>query len=179
MQKFGEILGINHLGITVPSIKQATNFFKEAFGAKVAYLGIEKEDEPRKGAKVEHQLGLSQGAKIIGQEMIVIGNGPGIELFEIESTNQQKPLGLEDLGINHFSIFVSDIEKALKNAVAAGAVALSSVHENSKYEDTPQNGSVYVKTPWGMLIEIQTIPNGYYYPDYSETKVWVPKESTN
>lgn len=31
-----------------------------------------------------------------------------------------------------------------------------------------------MKTPWGSLIELQTIPNGYYYPKDSEASVFIP-----
>lgn len=34
-------------------------------------------------------LGLSKGAKIVRQRMIVIGEGANIEMFEIESSNQK------------------------------------------------------------------------------------------
>ena len=58
------IKGINHVGLTVPNIDEATKFLKNAFGAKV-----------------ERMLGLSEGAEIIKQRMIVIGNGANIEMF--------------------------------------------------------------------------------------------------
>lgn len=45
MTKF--ILGVNHLGMTVPDMDEATKFFKEAFGAKIAYDGLTLVDEPR------------------------------------------------------------------------------------------------------------------------------------
>lgn len=50
------------------------------------------------------------------------------------------------------------------------------MHGNSRYEDTPGNGSVYVLTPWSSLVELQTIPHGHYYPANSESNVWVPKK---
>jgi catechol 2,3-dioxygenase-like lactoylglutathione lyase family enzyme len=53
----GNVRGINHVGLTVPNIDEATRFFKEAFGAKVAYDGLSYDDEPREGAEVERQLG--------------------------------------------------------------------------------------------------------------------------
>ncbi len=61
MTKF--ILGINHLGMTVPDMDEATKFFKEAFGAKIAYDGLTLADEPREGETVERQLGLPKGGK--------------------------------------------------------------------------------------------------------------------
>ncbi|MFD3801942.1 UNVERIFIED_CONTAM: hypothetical protein RF649_14800 [Kocuria sp. CPCC 205295] len=57
-----------------------------------------------------------------------------------------------------------------------GGKALLEIHDNSRHEDTPGNGSVYVKAPWGMLIELQTIPGGHYYPEDSQSEVWMPSE---
>lgn len=175
MSREKNILGINHLGLTVPSIDQATKFFKKAFDAKIAYDGLSKEDPPRTGETTAKQLGMDYSAKIIQQRMLVIGEqGPGLELFQIEADSQTKPVGLQDFGINHLSIYVSDIDSALEKANKAGATPLSSVHGNSKYEDSKDNGSVYVLASWGTLIELQSIPNGHYYPEYSEAKVWIP-----
>ena len=66
-------------------------------------------DEPRKGKIVELQLGLPQGAKIIRQRMLRLGNGPGLELFQIEASEQRNPLKLSDYGINHMSVYCDDI----------------------------------------------------------------------
>ncbi|WP_342372874.1 VOC family protein [Propioniciclava soli] len=165
--------GITHIGITVPDLEEATRFFKAGLGAKVAYDGLTRDDEPRCGAQTEEQLGLPPGAKIRRQRMIVAGTGPSLELFEIEGP-QRAAVGLADLGLNHLSFYVDDIEGSLRRLVDAGGQALSAVHPNSRYEDTPGNGSVYVRAPWGTLIELQTIPSGHYYPDDSEAEVWTP-----
>lgn len=45
--------GINHLGITVPNLDEATIFFKKALGAKWCYDGLTSDDEPRQGMIVE------------------------------------------------------------------------------------------------------------------------------
>lgn len=57
---------------------------------------------------------------------------------------------------------------------AAGADFLSEVHDNSPHEDTPGNASVYARAPWGMLIELQSIPGGYWYGPEAEAEVWLP-----
>lgn len=62
MTKF--ILGVNHLGMAVPDMDEATKFFKEAFGAKIAYDGLTLADEPREGETVERQLGLPKGERL-------------------------------------------------------------------------------------------------------------------
>lgn len=168
------IKGINHIGLTVPDIEEATAFFKSAFDAKIAYDALTHNDQPREGLEVERMLGITKGAKIVRQRMIVIGNGPNIEMFEIKSDNQREPLTLDDLGFNHISLMVDNIENILKKAVIAGANPLSETHGNSTYEDSKDSKSVYIKAPFNTLIELQSIPNGYYYPKNSEAKVFIP-----
>ncbi len=167
--------GIHHLGVTVPDIEQATEFLRAALGARWCYDGLGADAPPREGAEVERQLGLPSGAKIVRQRMLRIGNGPGLEMFEVQSPTPQQPAaGLQDLGLNHLAVYCDDIDAAVARIDAAGGQRLSEVHGNSRHEDTPGNASVYVRAPWGMLIELQSIPGGYYYPDDSEATAWLP-----
>lgn len=174
--RYGELpRGINHIGITVPNIDIATNFFKDGLGAKWSYDGLTYDDEPRSGKLVELQLGLPEGSKVIRQRMLRLGNSVGLELFEIQAKKQRQPLRLNDFGINHMSVYCDDIEASLERIIAAGGEALDELHDNSRHEDTEGNASIYVLSPWGMLVELQTIPNGFYYTDDSEAKAWLPK----
>ena len=86
--------------------------------------------------------------------MLRIGTGPGLELFEIEAPAHQPAAALNDYGLNHLAVYVDD--------------------GNSRYEDTPGNASVYARAPWGTLIELQSIPGGYHYPQDAEAEVWLP-----
>lgn len=167
--------GINHIGLTVPDLQQATEFLQKALDARFVYDGLTDNDPPRKGAETERQLGLTEGSMIIKQRLLRIGNGPNLELFEIVSQEQQQPVRLQDIGWNHISLYVDDIHFALERVKAAGGQVLSEIHGNSRHEDTEGNASVYFRAPWGSLIELQSIPNGYYYPDDSEAETWIPE----
>lgn len=167
--------GINHIGLTVPCLEQATEFFEKALNAKFVYDGLVSSDVPRKGADTERQLGLTEGTMIIKQRLLRIGNGPNLEIFEIVSDKHEKPSGLQDFGWNHVSFYVDDIHLAVKMVRDAGGKLLSEVHGNSRHEDTESSASVYFYTPWGSLIELQSIPNGYYYPNESEAEAWIPE----
>lgn len=167
--------GINHVGLTVPDLDQATEFLQKALDARFVYDGLTDNDPPRKGADTERQLGLTSGSMIIKQRLLRIGNGPNLEIFEIVSRDQKQPLRLQDIGWNHISFYVDDMNYAVERVRAAGGFFLSDVHENSRHEDTKENASVYFQTPWGSLIELQSIPNGYYYPDDSEAETWIPE----
>lgn len=166
--------GINHVGLTVPDLDAATSFLRAAFDAKTAYDGLTRSDPPRNGADAERQLGLPAGAEIVRQRMVQIGVGPSIEMFEVRTPAQQGAAALTDLGLNHLSVFVDDIDTALRRAVAAGGEPLSEVHGNSPHEATEGNASVYVRAPWGTLFELQSLPNGHWYGADSETAVWTP-----
>lgn len=173
--KYGALpRGINHIGLTVPDLDVATRFLEEGLGARWCYDGLTRDDSPREGVEVERQLGLPDGARIVRQRLMRIGDGPNLEIFEVETSDPSAPLGLADRGWNHVSVYCDDIRGALRRIVAAGARPLSYVHGNSRHEDTPGNGSVYVVPPWGGLIELQSIPGGNYYPSDSKAEAWLP-----
>jgi len=175
VDELGIVRGMNHIGLTVPDIDEATEFFKGGLDAKVAYDSQTPEDPPRGGSEVERFLGIPEGTKITRKRMIVIGNGPNIEMFQLENASPDRPPGLGDHGYNHLSFYTDDIDEAYEKMKAAGGVPLSEIHQNTRYEDTEGNGTVYFRTPWGSLIELQTLPNGYYYPKDSESEVFVPE----
>ncbi|RIL71414.1 VOC family protein [Staphylococcus devriesei] len=171
--------GINHIGLTVPDMEEATDFFKRGLNGKIAYDSQKKSDEPRGGDYVEHVLGLEKGAVIIHKRMMVFGNGPNIEMFEFKNAHQDPSQSLQDIGFTHISFYIDadDFEHVLQQVTEAGGQPISKPHANTKYEDTEGNQTIYVKSPWGSLIELQTIPNGYYYPEDSEAQVFVPKQT--
>ncbi len=105
---------------------------------------------PRGGETVERILGLYQG----------------------------QAQSLQDIGFTHISFYIGaeHFDEAVKQLTRAGGQPISEPHANTKYEDKEGNCTVYVKSPWGSLIELQTVPNGFYYPDDSEAAVFVPKK---
>ena len=168
--------GINHIGLTVPDIEEATEFFKKGLDGKIAYDSQRKDEKPRGGKDVEKILGMSKGAQIVHKRMMVLGNGPNIEMFEFQNAKQRKPEALQDIGYTHLSFYVDDFEVAVAKVRSAGGELISEPHSNTRYEDTEGNQTVYVKTPWGSLIELQTVPNGFYYPPDNEAELFTPSE---
>ena len=149
-------------------------FLRAALGARVCYDGVTAQDTPREGAELKRLLGLPPGSKIRRQRMVRIGTGAGLELFEIGAPVHQPAAALNDNGLNHLAVYVDDVDAAVRRMVAAGGQMLSEVHGNWRYEDTPGNASVYARAPWGTLIELQSIPGGYHYPQDAEAEVWLP-----
>jgi catechol 2,3-dioxygenase-like lactoylglutathione lyase family enzyme len=108
------VLGIDHIGVTVTDIESATKFFIEALGAEVVYRSFEANQTPQGDAKMEHDLNLASGTKLVSARMIKIGVGPTIELFELKVADQDSPARPSDLGMQHMAIYVEDIAKAVQ-----------------------------------------------------------------
>jgi catechol 2,3-dioxygenase-like lactoylglutathione lyase family enzyme len=150
-------VGIEHIGITVPDIPAATEFFEHAFGADVLYelMTPKVKEEVFDKEDLSEGLGVPRGAQITKMRMIAIGDGPLIELFEWEVDGQRPPVMPSDLGIQHMCIYVDDIHAAAARIVEAGGKALPGGPVNMfGLEGGEGNMAWYTQTPWGSTIEL-------------------------
>ncbi|MGI6217201.1 MAG: VOC family protein [Coriobacteriales bacterium] len=168
--------GIDHVAITVPDMEEATRFFREAFGAKLAY-DLVRPDEALSGAEIEQQLGLPKGAVLKHMRMLHVGNSASIELFSYETESQQRAAHTYDFGLQHIAVYVDDIEDAAARFTKAGGKLYSDIHLIfGEIEGTgPNNRYVYGETPWGTVVELVTYPSPINYPDYSEAPRFTPE----
>lgn len=159
--------GIDHIGITVPDVEEATTFFKNAFDAKIAYDGISLDGEPLKGVDVEQKLGVRPGTEVIHVRMLTFDNG-AIELFNYQNTEQKEAVIASDIGIQHFCFYVDNMQQAVQRFIDAGGVLLT---DPGSMQGDVENGSgefVYGRLPWGTLIELTS---------YDEEKIKYPSDS--
>lgn len=165
--------GIDHIGLTVPDIEEATIFFKNALNANVLYDVLPKDDKPMEGKETETQLGIPKNSKIVHMRLLEIGNGPTIEMFQFSNTLQKDTANLNDFGWQHIALYTDDIEKATEQVKLAGGELLSKPHPLANVENGPRNRGVYFKSPWGSLIELISYPDGL--KDKSLHR-WTPKK---
>ena|SRR5689334_5519377 len=99
------VRGVEHIGITVPDIEQATEFFVKAFDAIYMY---DITDSPIAGEWIESSLGVPEKTVIEAIRVLRLGNGPNIELFVYSNTEQQAAARPCDLGIQHLVSRVVD-----------------------------------------------------------------------
>jgi catechol 2,3-dioxygenase-like lactoylglutathione lyase family enzyme len=118
----GNIRAVEHIGLTVPDLEQATTFFAEAFGARKIYDMI---SEPLSGPAIEKGLGVPEGAVIEAIRMLRLGNGPNIKLFTYSGVAQRDPVVPSDYGLQHFCVYVDDIDAAAAQLEKAGGTPLS------------------------------------------------------
>jgi len=171
-----EVRGIDHVGLTVPDIDKATEFFKSVFDVKVCY-DVHTPDMPlQNGETAKRNVNLPGYASIDHIRLIRIGNGPCIELFHVKSENQLVIDTIVNIGFSHIGIYTDNIDLTSKNFVKAGGTLFSEPHTLSGVEGGDNNYWVYGRTPWGSLIELITYSSGINYPTHSEAKRWTPEK---
>ncbi len=164
---------IDHIGITVPNVNEASKFLVKAFDAEILYDVQPENAEPMEGKETEQQLGVPKGAKIVHMRLVQIGESDTIELFQFENTNQKDSIALNDFGLTHFAVYVDNIAKAAQQFEKAGGVLLSEIHGLANVEEGKNNKGVYGKSPWGSLIELITYPDGLKDPKLHR---WTPQK---
>ncbi|KTB95266.1 glyoxalase [Pseudomonas syringae ICMP 11293] len=165
------VRAIEHVGITVPDIEEATRFFVEAFGAQKLYDML---DEPLSGPLVEEGLGIPAGAVIEVIRMLRLGNGPNLELFSYSGVGQARPVVPSDFGIQHICIYVDDIDAAAEQLQRAGGTLLSRPGELPGGDAGQGNRYVYTRTPWGSTIELVSYPSAQAYERHTSSRRWRP-----
>ena len=166
--------GIDHIGITVPSIEAATRFLIGAFGAEVLYDSHSPDQPPQQGAETRQRLHLAPGTKILQIRMLRLHNGPGIELFQMKGSSQATPALPSDLGLQHFALYVDDLAETTARFSAAGGEIFAAAHALPPLESGDGNLFCYGRAPWGTVIEFVTYPSRQPYRDETPLRRWTP-----
>ena len=85
------VRGIDHLGITVPNLDSATQYFIRALGAEIIYDVLLAGETPLGGPAIEAAVGLTSGTLVRAIRLLRLHDGPSLELFEYEISGQKPP----------------------------------------------------------------------------------------
>lgn len=169
------VRGIDHIGITVPDIEQATLFLEQALDARVLYRSVEPGSKNIDPEAQQHTLRLFPGTEIRAIRMLALPHGPGIELFEMHGPHQQSPARPSDFGLQHFAVYVDNFSQAISRFTAAGGEIFTEPKALSfPAEKGDGNAFCYGKTPWGSVIELISWPSPMPYEKYTELRRWKP-----
>jgi len=146
-------LTFSHIGITVPDLEKAVEFYTKAFGFYQIMGPTEiKHDESAIGQMCDDVFGEGWGSFRIAH--LSTGDGIGIELFEFPNTKQEEnPFEYWRPGLFHFCLQDEDLEARVKVIESLGG--RQRMKEVRRYYpgEKPYR-MVYCEDPFGNIIEL-------------------------
>ncbi|MEU8876741.1 VOC family protein [Streptomyces javensis] len=142
---------VDHVAFTVPDLGEAVTFFTDAFGAEELYRSTRGPDADFMPAHFE----VPADAHL---ELVMLRMPPNlnVELFQWWSTDQRSDYPRHsDAGGHHLCFTVADVDTAVEHLRSHGARLLG--HTKEVGPDSPRvagNRWTYLRTPWGLLIEL-------------------------
>jgi len=163
--------GADHLGLTVPNLEDAVDFFTRVIGCEYIYYGGSISDDP---TFMVERLNVDPSSSI-RYCFLRCGNGYNFELFEYTAPNQMRePPKNSDVGGHHIALYVDDIHAAVRHLRANGVRLLG---DPMTIEEGPSAGAtwVYFLAPWGLQMELCSYPNGKAYARTAKRQLWDPR----
>ena len=162
--------GVDHVGVTVPDIEQATAFFVGVLGCELLY-----EREPPGDDAPRDRLGVPAGSRIQAVRFLRCANGANIELFEFSSPDQREDFPRpSDVGIQHLALYVEDLDAAAEHLRRHGVNLLSGPNPLPGPEAGDGNRFIYARTAWGLTVELISYPVPMAYEQRSDERRWRP-----
>ena len=167
--------GTEHIGFTVPDLRQAVDFFVDVIGCEAFFpLGPY---EPQ-GSWMEDNLNVHPRSEIPRMCILRCKTGVNFEIFEYQAPDQREtPPKNSDVGGHHIAFYVEDIDDALAYLKCKDVKILG---DKKVVTEGPVAGEswVYFLTPWGMQLELVSYPQGLAYETSTKRRLWNPAEPT-
>jgi catechol 2,3-dioxygenase-like lactoylglutathione lyase family enzyme len=154
----------DHIGITVPDLAQAREFFVEVLGCEYMYtLGPYQDD----GTWMSEHLGVDDRTVMRRLHFFRLGGQAIFEVFEYEATDQRtEPPRNSDIGGHHIAFYVEDMDAAVADLHRRGLRVLG----EPTVSKGPSEGQrwVYFLSPWGLQCELVSYPDGKAFDHHPE-----------
>jgi catechol 2,3-dioxygenase-like lactoylglutathione lyase family enzyme len=140
----------DHVGLSVPDLDSAVDFFATCFGARVLFAMARPAD---RGTMVAERLGVDADAEF-ALVMLELG-GKRIELLQWWPARSEGPAPKADQpGGSHVAIEVADVASAVERLRRISGVEVVGEPMTFGAGATPALTNCFVRTPWGALIEL-------------------------
>lgn len=147
---------VDHIGITVPDLDEAHEFFVDLLGCEFMYeLGPFQHDDDW----MTRQLGVEADTVMRRLRFYRLGGQAIFEVFEYDAQVQATvPPRNSDVGGHHVALYVEDLDAAVAHLRAAGIEVLGDPVRSSG----PSEGQrwIYFRAPWGLQLELVSYPHG-------------------
>ena len=164
------MVGVDHIGMTVPKLQDGIDFFTKVLGCQYVYTAGPFADP--KGKWMETNLAVDAGASTT-LAMVRCGPTQNIELFQYDAKDQVKtPMKNSDVGGFHLAFYVTDLKQAVDYLKTVPGVQV--LGDPTPVSGQPNGGEtfVYFKTPWGANMELLTYPRGLGYEKTTDKRLF-------
>ena len=147
---------LDHIGVTVPDLDAAHEFFVGVLGCDYLYpLGPFEHDD----SWMSEHLDVADDTVMRRLHFYRLGGQAVFEVFQYEAADQVTvPPRNSDVGGHHVALYVEDLDAAVAHLRLLGLTVLG--------EPTASRGPslgqrwVYFRSPWGMQFELVSYPHG-------------------
>ncbi len=163
-------VGVDHIGLTVPDLKQGIEFFSKVLGCTHVYTAGPFSDP--KGDWMKTNLDVDARASTT-LAMMRCGPSQNVELFQYTAKDQVKtPPKNSDVGGNHIAFYVKDLPKAVAYLKSVPGVTILGSPTPVAHQPNGGETFVYFQTPWGQSMEVLTYPNGLDYAKTTKSRLY-------
>ncbi len=169
------LLGIDHIGITVPNVRAAAAWFERVLGFRNP-LTFGPISDPT-GTLMHDLVDVDRRAVIDQIRMVGGGSGPNVELFQYEAPGQSHRFARNsDYGAHHIAFYVRDIAQGVAHMRAQGVEKLLGPFPITSGPAAGQTIN-YFKTPFGTYVELISYPHGMAYQRTARIRLWDPRHN--
>lgn len=147
---------VDHIGLTVPNLDQAHEFFTGVLGCEYLYsVGPFRHDD----SWMSEHLNVADDAVMRQLRFYRLGGQAVFEVFEYQAADQRlEPPRNSDIGGHHVALYVEDLASAVDRLRALGLTVFGEPTASTG----PSEGQrwIYFLSPWGMQFELVSYPNG-------------------
>jgi catechol 2,3-dioxygenase-like lactoylglutathione lyase family enzyme len=156
---------LDHIGVTVPDLEEATRFFVDVLGWEYLYsLGPFQDD----GDWMSEHLGVHPRATVPQNRFFRCGGQAIFEVFTYTAPDQRTSVPKNsDIGGHHICLYVDDLDTAVEYLRSQGVTVLGEP-TSSKGPHLGQRW-VYFLAPWGLQLELVSYPNGKAFDRRQQT----------
>jgi len=155
---------LDHIGITVPDLEEATTFFVDVLGCDYLYsLGPYGADDDWMAV----HMGVDPAATVPELRFFRCGDQAVFEIFQYVAPDQRTEVPRNsDVGGHHIALYVDDLDDAVAYLRARGVRVLGD--PTSSISASEGQRWVYFLTPWGMTFELVSYPDGKAFDHHPE-----------
>jgi catechol 2,3-dioxygenase-like lactoylglutathione lyase family enzyme len=169
------LLGIDHIGITVPDVVQAAQWFQDVLGYQNP-LTFGPFADPT-GTFISDLLEVDPRAVVEQIRMVGGRRGPNVELFQYTAPDQDHTFRKNsDYGAKHIAFYVKDIDRAVAYMQAKNVEKLLGPLAVTEGPAAGQSIN-YFRTPFGTFVELISYPHGMAYEATADVLLWNPRDN--